>query len=297
VSHTSALPNPSKPRALLWMVGWLTLMTIIAIAGREAGRQLSLFQVMEIRSLIGLILIIPLIWQAGGISALRTARIGQHAGRNVVHYAAQLSWFYALLMIPMGQVVAIEFTSPVWTAMLAAVLLGERITRWKVAAIVLGIVGVLVIVRPATDQINPGQALALGSAVGFAISIVLVKSLTRADNTVTTVFWMLVIQSVLGAIPCIITWQTPATLELWGWILVVAFAGAYSHFCMARAMLYADATTVLPMDFLRVPLMAAAGWLIYGERLDALTIVGAVLILAGNILNLKPATQPPRASA
>ena len=70
--------------------------------------------------------------------------------------------------------------------------------------------------------------------------------------------------------------------------IVIAFCGTFSHYCMARAMLHADATIVIPMDFLRVPLTAAAGWLIYSERLDAFTVLGAALILTGNLLNLKP---------
>jgi drug/metabolite transporter (DMT)-like permease len=101
---------------------------------------------------------------------------------------------------------------------------------------------------------------------------------------------MLVVQSLAGALPCLLTWQAP-TPATWGWIVVVAFCGTFSHFCLARAMVYADATVVLPMDFLRVPLTAAAGWLFYGETLDAYTIFGAALILSANFINLRaPAT-------
>lgn len=281
---------PSKSRAALWMAGWLTLMTIIAVAGREAARELSLFQIMEVRSLIGLMLISPLIWQAGGLSAMGTKRPLQHLARHTVHYGAQLAWFFALTLIPLGQVVSIEFTMPVWTAILAALFLGERITPWKAFAIVLGVIGVTIIVRPATDHVELGQAVALAAAVGFAIAIVLVKSLTRTDKTIVIIFWMLVIQSLLGGVPCWLTWTNPTPVT-WGWIFVVAFCGTFSHFCMARAMVYADATVVLPMDFLRVPLTAAAGWFFYSETLDTFTILGAALILSANFINLRsPAT-------
>ncbi|MEE4417473.1 DMT family transporter, partial [Klebsiella pneumoniae] len=114
---------------------------------------------------------------------------------NLIHFCAQLGWFYALTLIPIGQVVAIEFTMPIWTAILAASFLGERMTSWKIVAIVLGLVGVIVIVRPATGAINPGQLIALGAAVGFGISVVVVKSLTRTEQTLTIMFWMLVVQS------------------------------------------------------------------------------------------------------
>jgi drug/metabolite transporter (DMT)-like permease len=283
---------PSKPRAALWMAGWLALMLIVAVAGRETTRELNVFQIMEVRSIIGLFLLYPLIHLSGGLAAMKTSRPLQHLGRNLVHYGAQLGWFYALTLIPLGQVVSIEFTMPIWTAILAAAFLGERITIWKIAAIVLGVVGVIVIVRPVAGEINPGQLIALGAAVGFGISIAMMKSLTRTENTVAIIFWMLVIQSAAGFFPCLYVWIWP-TPYAWAWIVVIAFCGTFSHYCMARAMLHADATVVLPMDFLRVPLTAIAGWLIYSERLDLFTVLGAGLILTGNLLNLKsPAPVP-----
>jgi drug/metabolite transporter (DMT)-like permease len=272
--------------AALWMAGWLALMLIITIAGRETTRELNVFEIMEVRSVIGFLMLYPLVRRSGGFAAMKTSRPLQHIGRNLIHYAAQLGWFFALTLIPLGQVVSIEFTMPIWTAILAASFLGERITVWKVVAIVLGVVGVLVIVRPATGEINPGQLIALGSAVGFGISIAMMKSLTRTENTLAIIFWMLVIQSAAGFFPALYVWVWPSAYAF-GWIVVIAFCGTFCHYCMARAMLYADATVVLPMDFLRVPLTAIAGWLIYSERLDVFTVLGAALILAGNLLNLK----------
>jgi drug/metabolite transporter (DMT)-like permease len=289
--------TPSKLTAALWMAGWLILMLVVAVAGREATRELNVFQLMEIRSSLGLLMLYPLIGSAGGIAALRTSRPLLHGGRGLLHYAAQLGWFYALTLIPLGQVVSIEFTMPIWTAILAASLLGERITVWKVLAITLGLIGVFIIVRPATGEVNPGQLIALAAAVGFGTSVAMMKSLTRTEATVAIVFWMLVVQSAVGALPTLYVWVWPSAW-VWACAIAIAFAGTFSHFCMARAMLYADATIVLPMDFLRVPLTAAAGWLLYSERLDAFTIVGATLILTGNLLNLKqPASHPARIGA
>jgi len=284
--------TPSKPKAALWMSGWLTLTLVIAIAAREATRELNVFQLMEVRSLLGFVLLYPIIHFNGGLAIVKTARFPQHVARNLVHYGAQFCWFFALTLIPIGQVVAIEFTMPIWTAILAVAFLGERITVRKVAAIALGLIGVLVIVRPATGEINPGQLIALAAAIGFGISIALVKFLTRTENTLSILFWMLVVQSVAGFFPTLFVWVWP-TPYVWGWIVVIAICGMFSHFCMVRAMLYADATIVIPMDFLRVPLTATAGWLLYSERLDLLTVVGAVLILTGNLLNLKPNTALP----
>jgi drug/metabolite transporter (DMT)-like permease len=284
--------TPSKPWAALWMAGWLALMLIVAVAGRETLRELNVFQVMEVRTIFGLLMLYPLVRRHGGFAAMRTARPLQHVGRNLIHYGAQLGWFVALTLIPLGQVVAIEFTMPIWTAILAASFLGERMTAAKVAAIMLGVIGVIVIVRPATGEINPGQLIALAAAVGFGISIAMMKSLTRTEKTLAIIFWMLVIQSAAGFLPALYFWRWPSAYA-WGWIVVLAFCGTFSHYCMARAMLYADATVVLPMDFLRVPLTAVAGWLIYSERLDIYTVLGATLILTGNLLNLRAVTPVP----
>jgi drug/metabolite transporter (DMT)-like permease len=280
-----AASDASIARAAGWMAGWLTLMVVIAVAGREAARELSVFQVMLLRSTLGMAMLWPLVHAAGGLAAVRTERLPQHVLRNAVHYAAQYGWFVALTLIPLAQVVAIEFTMPIWAAALAVLFLGERMSGRKWFAVLLGLVGVAVIVRPGAGALEAGQLIALASALGFAVSIVLVKSLTRTDAAVTISFWMLVVQSAIGLVPALVVWQWPSAAA-WGWVAVVAFCGTYSHYCFARAMQHADATVVVPMDFLRVPLTALVGWLAYSERLDLFTALGVGLILAGNLLNL-----------
>ena len=284
--------KPSKPMAAVWMAGWLALMLIVAVAGRETTRELNVFQIMEVRSVLGFFMLWPLIHFNGGFAVMRTARLNLHVVRNLVHYSGQLGWFYALTLIPLSQVISIEFTMPIWIAILAAIFLGERMTVWKITAIALGLIGVLIIVRPATGAINPGQLIALAAALGFGISITMMKSLTRTESSLAIIFWMIVVQSAAGLLPALYVWQWPSAY-LWGWLVVIAFCGTFSHFCMARAMLYADATVVVPMDFLRVPLSALIGWLLYAEQLDTFTVLGAALILAGNFLNLRAVTAQP----
>lgn len=279
-------PAPSNAKAAAWMAGWLAAMLVLMIAGREIARELDIFQLMELRSVIGLLMLAPLVHRNGGLAGMRTARPLQHIGRNIIHYGAQYGWFLALTLIPLAQVVAIEFTMPIWTALLAASFLGERITIWKLLAIALGLVGVVIIVQPGTAALSPGQLIMVVTAIGFGASIVMVKSLTRTDPAVVIIFWMLVIQSALGLWPALHVWRWPSG-QVWMWVVVIAFCGTYSHYCMTQAMRYADATVVVPMDFLRVPLSAAVGWLVYAERLDLATVVGGVLILTGNLLNLK----------
>ncbi|UVC12999.1 DMT family transporter [Mesorhizobium onobrychidis] len=290
-------PSPSIPKAAFWMALSIASFLTMSVAGRATTAELNVFQVLELRSVIGLFILLPLVMISGGFAAMRTKRPLAHIARNVVHFVGQAAWLYALTLIPLAVLISIEFTTPIWTAILAVGFLGERLSRPRLAAIVLGLIGVLIIVRPGVGSVDPGHVVVLGAAVCFGISVVLVKSLTRTDSVVSIIFWMLVIQSVLGLVPALYEWRNPP-LELWPWLLLIAFTGMSSHFCMARALAYADATVISPMDFLRVPLSALIGWLLYQEQIDAFTAGGALLILLGNLLNLqKKATKPAEVAA
>jgi len=280
----------SIPKAAAWMAGWLACIVVMTVAGREATSRISVFQVMELRSLIGIVLLYPLVRRDGGIRAMKTAHLKRQILRNIVHYSAQCCWLLALTLIPLAQVISIEFTMPIWTAILAVAFLGERMGLWKNTAVVLGLVGVVIIVRPFDGAVSSGQLIALAAAVGYAISVTLVKSLTRTDRVIVIMFWMVVIQAALGVVPALAVWQWPSAY-VWGWLLVIGFCGTYSHWCLTQALLHADATIVVPMDFLRVPLAALTGWLVYAERVDLLTVLGAALILGGNLLNLRAAKR------
>lgn len=283
-------------KAALWMVGWLAAMLMLLVAGRTVIQELDVFELMEIRSLVGIVMLYPLVRAQGGFAAMRSSRPWLLIGRNTAHYIGQYLWFLALTMIPIAHVVSIEFTMPIWTAILAALFLGERITWRKSAAIALGLIGVLVIVRPGAAGNHTGHLIMLVAAFFFGAAIVMMKALTRTEPVVVIIFWMLVIQSVIGLAPAIYVWTWPSA-HIWPWLLVAALCGTYSHYCMTHAMRYADATIVVPMDFLRVPLSAMVGWLVYSERLDTLSFVGAAIILAGNMLNLAPSRAAPVAPA
>ena len=275
------------------MAGWLAALLTLTISGRELTGELPVFVVMLWRSVMGVVFISPFIaWQGGG--PLRTGRVRWHLARNLAHYSAQFCWFLAISLIPLAEVVSIEFTLPIWTAILAGIFLGERVTGLRLAAIALGFAGILIIIRPGLSPIGLGQIAALYAAVVFAVSVVMTKSLTRTDDSLTIVVYMFALQGVIGLVPALQVWVWPSA-EKWPWVLVLGLAGTASHFCLAKAITSADATVVMPMDFLRVPVTAVAGWLLYSEGIDAFLVAGAALILVGNTLNLRgPATTGVR---
>ncbi len=268
------------------MAGWLSATLAMTVAGRELAHSISVFELMLFRSAIAVVLLTPFVMLNGGIRH----RLGQwklHVARNIVHYSGQYAWFSALLLIPLAEVVAIEFTMPLWIAVLASAFLAERIYGAKVAALVIGFGGVLMIVKPGLT-FNPGHLVALAAALLFAGSVTLTKFITRRDSALTVIFMMFSIQTVIGLIPAYFTWVTPPP-EAWKWIAIVATTGTVSHYCLSKAISLADATIVMPMDFLRLPLTALAGYLLYSEGIDGWSIAGAVLILAANTLNLAKA--------
>lgn len=271
------------------MAGWLLCTLALTVAGRELGHDVPVFVIMLLRSLIAMAVLTPLVLYEGNLAA-RLTQLPLNVARNIIHYAAQYSWFTALILIPLAQVVSIEFTMPIWGALIAAMFLGESLTRTKVAAIALGFLGILMIVKPGTAAIDEGHMVALIAALGFAISIALTKVITRKDTALTVIFLMFAIQTVIGAVPAWLTWKWPQP-ENWIWVAVVGLTGTFSHYCLSKAVSLADMTIVTPMDFLRVPLTVLAGYWIYSEGFDLTSIIGAALILGANVLNLLKARQ------
>lgn len=276
----------STAKAAGWMLGSIALLMLMAISGRVITEELDVFQVMEMRSVIAFFMVLPLVFREGGFAAMRTKILPSHIGRNVAHYTGQFAWLLALTMIPLAQVIAIEFTAPIWAALMAAFFLGERLTWRKCVAIGFGLAGVLLILKPGVQPLNPGHVIVLGAAFVFAISFIMTKFLTGTDSPTKIIFWMLVIQSIIGLIPALRVWTWPSA-GVWPWIFVIAFTGTFAHFCMAKALQHADATVAMPMDYLRVPLSALIGYLLYAEGVDGLMAIGAALILAGNLFNLR----------
>ena len=276
----------SIAKAAAWMMASIALFLLMAVSGREVTREIDVFQAMEMRSVIAFFMLLPFVFREGGFKAMRTGILPSHIARNVAHYVGQFTWLMGITMIPLAQVIAIEFTAPIWAALMAATFLGERLTWRKCVAIGFGLVGVLLIIKPGAVPLDPGHMVVLGAAFFFAVSFIATKFLTRTDSATKIIFWMLIIQSIIGLIPALRAWTWPSA-GVWPWIFVIAFTGTFAHFCTAKALSYADATVAMPMDYLRVPLSAVIGYFMYSEGVDTLMAVGAALIVAGNLFNLR----------
>ena len=271
------------------MLGALLSFSIMAVSIRELSRGgLSIFEILAIRSGVALLVMLTMLAVRPDFRLnVVPRRMGLHIFRNTVHYASQFSWALSLTMLPLATVFALEFTMPAWTAVLAVWFLHERMTASRLGVVVLGLIGVLVILRPGIAGFNPAAILVLLAAFGYAITMITTKKLTITETTFAIIFWMAVIQfplSLIGSNPgAFLSLDLRHLLPALG----VGTAGLTSHYCLSNAFRAGDATLVVPLDFMRIPLIAVVGWAFYGERLDVFVLLGALIIVSGVLWNLR----------
>ncbi len=267
------------------MIGALCSFMGMAIGARYVLTEMPTFELLFFRSLVGLVVVGAVVARLG-VASVRTQRLGLHVARNVAHFGGQYGWFFAIAVLPLTQVFAIEFTTPAWTLLLAALLLRERLTLPRLVAVAMGITGVLIILRPGHAPMNVGALAALLGAICFALSFIATKRLSATDPPLAVLFYMSLVQLPIGLVAALPGWVWPQSHH-WGALLAVGLGALSAHYCMTRAFRLADAAVVVPIDFLRLPLSAVIGVLAYGEPLDPWVFVGAAIMVAGNLVNLR----------
>ena len=285
------------------MTGALLSFSASALAIRALGKQLNIFEILSIRSGLGLLILSAIVAARPELRhelALRHMRL--HFARNSVHFLGQYCWSLAVTLLPFATVFSLEFTTPAWVALLAALFLHERLTKSRIASVVLGFLGVLVIVRPGLASFQPMALLVLFAALMYGISLTVTKQLTNRVSTFTVIFWMNVMQLPMGLVwplvkaatggPSLFVFRMGADLVLP--TIVLGIVGVTSHYCLTRAFRSGDATVVVPLDFLRIPLIALVGWMFYGEALDGFVFAGAGLIICGVLWNLMAESRRSR---
>ena len=277
------------------MTGALLSFSASALAIRALAHHLNIFEILSIRLGFGLLVLLALVAAQPALRhELAPRHMGLHLARNATHFIGQYSWALAVTLLPLATVFALEFTMPAWVAVLAVPILGERMTRVRAVSVALGFLGVVVIVRPGFATFQPAALLVLFAAFMFALSLIATKSLTNRVSTFAVIFWMNAIQ-----LPIALAWPTavaatggpPLFVLRMGAdalfpTLVLGVVGLTSHYCLTNAFRAGDATVVVPLDFLRIPLIALVGWMFYAESLDAFVFAGAGLIIGGVLWNL-----------
>ena len=269
--------------AVLWMMGAIISFCLMAVGARELSGQLDTFEVLTLRGLVGLIIVMGIIYWRRQPVLFVTQRTKTHLVRNLFHFYGQASWFFALGMIPLAQVFAIEFTVPLWVLFLSALFLAERITWRKIVAITFGMAGVLAVVRPESQGLSTGMLVMLFGAIGFATAVIYNKRLVATEHPLTIVFYMTLMQIPISAMLTGGDWTMP-TVSGWFWIVVVGVLGISAHYCASKAMQTAEVSSIMAMDFLRLPLVALLGMLLYNEIFDWWVVLGGGLMIVGNMI-------------
>jgi drug/metabolite transporter (DMT)-like permease len=278
------MPNHAALRGALWMGGAVLSFSAMAIAVRQLLAHMGPFEVLFMRSIVMLAIVLALVPRAG-VALLGTRRFGLHFLRNLVHFGGQYAWVFAIGALPLATVFAIEFTMPMWTAVLASLFLKERISFPRLVMLTLGLAGVLVILRPGLGFVHPASFVMLAGALAYAATLICTKQLSVTDAPLAVLFWMSVIQMPLALATSLPQWVAPTLVDL-PWIVAIGLGSYTAHYCMTRAVKIADASVVVGIDFIRLPLIALVGAIAYGEALDAMVFVGAAIIFAGTYYSL-----------
>lgn len=263
----------------LWMIGGGAGVTALISTVRFFAGEYSPFELLFFRNVIGLAIMLPWVFKMarGGARALVSRIPILQATRTAFSYVAMLSWFFAVMLIPLSDAVALHFTLPLFTTIGAALILKERLDLQRMAAMGVAFLGVLIILRPGMQAFSPAALLVLLSAAAYGATNLTLRALADHDPPNLTVLYGVVLMAPFSLVPALFDWRTPA-LEDVPLLIVLGIAGVVTQLCLTRAFKAAEASVVIPYDFLRLPMSAAAAYVLFAESLDAYTWAGALVI-------------------
>ncbi len=279
--NTPALsPSATPMRAALLMLGSTLAFGLMAVAIRYATRYVPTQEVAFFRNAFGLLALLPMLLRPGH-APLKTQQLPRYFVRSAIGLGSMLCAFWALGHLPLAQAVSLSYSTPLFVTIAAVLWLGEvvRVRRW--AAVVVGFIGVLVIVRPGTAGFTAGSLVAVGAAVLSSLVAIQIKQLTRIDSADTVVLYTYVFWVPLSLIPALFVWVWPTGMA-WLWLLATGVLGTIGQLLWTRALRLGEVSALTPISFLQLPLVTLCGWLLFNETVDRWTIVGAGIILAAN---------------
>jgi drug/metabolite transporter (DMT)-like permease len=267
-------------RGAAWMIMAGFCWTIMTILVRQLSADYSSFEILFFRNLVSVCILLPLAMRSG-LSSLKTQRLPLHSLRALLSYIGVLLLFYGIANIPLPDVTALSFTQPLFVVVLAALILKEIVNGARWIAVIAGFVGLLVIVRPGVVAVELATILVLLSAFSYAVSNICVKRLMTTDTANQSVFYFNLLMLPIALVPALFVWVTPALADL-PLFVAIGVNGTIAVYAYARSFTLADASAVMPFDFLRMPMAATAAFLLFSETGDIWTWVGSVIIFASS---------------
>ncbi|MDJ0611627.1 MAG: DMT family transporter [Kiloniellales bacterium] len=283
---------PAPVQGALYMTAAAFAFSWMNIAIRAVSEGMDPLQIAFFRNLFALMFMLP--WLASaGLAGIKTERLKHHMLRAGIAMLAMVCWFYSVALLPLAEAVALNFTVPLFATAGAALFLGEvvRARRWSATAI--GFLGVLIILRPGFAELTPVTALPVAAALFMAISVLVVKSLSRSDSPQVVVFYMNLFLTPLSLVPALFVWRWPDGEALL-LLLAVGLLATLAHLALTRSYQKADASAVVPFDYARLPFVAIFAYFLFGEQPDLWTWVGAGVITASAIYIARREAQVAR---
>jgi len=248
---------------------------------RHLGGQLHPFEIAFFRNLFGLAVMLPLIFTVG-LAGLRSRQPKLQVLRGTTGLLAMLGWFYGLTIVPIATATALSFSAAIFASLGAVLLLGEKMHLRRWSAVVIGIIGVLIVLRPGAAAFDPSTLFIVASALLWGFNVVIVKQLSKTDSTISIVAWMSASLTLLSFAPALLVWTWPNTTQLM-WLALIGLTGTCGHLTMVKALKLADATAVMSVDFSRLIWTTVMGSLIFADRVDLLAWIGGSIIFVSGL--------------
>ena len=273
-------------RGVTWMLGFILNITIMAISIRELSFKYSSFEIQNFRNIFSIVIIL-FIYVLKSNTQLKTYQIQTNFIRNIFHFIGQSAWTWGLTVLPLAVVFSIEFTMPIWAAILSLIIFKEKITLNKILFLILGLLGTWIILMPDAKYLGLYNIIVLSSAITYAIAHNFTKKLTNTDSILSILFFMSILQLplsligsfIIGDVHYNIMKETPL-------IILLTITSLLAHYSLSSALKNAEASIVLPIDYIRLPLILFVGWYYYGEIISSNTLIGSILIIFGVIIFL-----------
>ena len=279
VSRFAKLSDPTKAALLIVFAG--VLFSSMNAMIRHVSGELHPLEIVFFRSLFGFLAMMPWLSRQG-FRVLRTRRPGLIGLRTLFGFVSMATWFSALAIVPLGNAVALSFTAPLFAAVAAVVVLHEVIRARRITALVVGFGGMLVILRPGVQSIGTGEVMVVVSALAMALSVIIMKVLTRTEQVGSLVVYQTMLTTPIALVPALFVWTWPSA-EMWMWVILIGTVASIAHMAFTRAISLADTMYLMPFDYLRLPQVAFLGWALFGEPTDVYTWAGAAIIAVSSI--------------
>ena len=273
--------DPAFLRSCLLMIAAACFFALMSALIRLGSEELHPFQIAFFRNVFGLAFMLPLVAKAG-LGSLRTDRLGLYMLRAVVGATTMLAFFWTLSTLPLATAISLSFTAPLFVTIGAALCIGEQVRARRWTATLVGFAGTLIILRPGSKTLSLPALVALGAACAMAASVLIIKVLSRTEPSNAIVTWMVLLMTPISLVPALFVWEWPS-LQTWGIVAVIGGFGTAGHMLFTRAIQSSDASLVMPFDFVRLPLVAALGYLFFDQSVDLWTWIGATIIFSSGV--------------